>query len=700
MIKKFWIICAAMVAISSCTKDSDTELTDSELLEGGRTITATLTMPQSEDNSTKVETDYGESNIEGDDTWYFTWESDDFIYAINDTDTPCKLENLSISTDSLTATFSGTVDKYWTSCYLLYAKGGMPTRNEDGDGYDIDISTNQTGDSDQLLMVSYEDDIENSNIGSNLYHVGAFMVLDIDFSNIPPHWRNVYIKSITYTGMNTKYNNIPVADMLDDDAASVYASKDDITIDIDMYDENDEDADKKLVSDYVTNNLKLRLNILPTTLTSTDSIGISISFSNGTTYNSVSQPITTDNDTLTLERAKFYTTSVDCDFSTKELTYTFANGDFAENTYTYEINTAEHLAALAALTNAGKLNGTSGTYTFELTNDINAKSTYTTSEFTPIGYYYLTTYSSTLSEETVVSFEGTFNGNGHSISYDLEIGSGDAFITGGLFGYVNGTSTTIKNLLIESSKSTMNRSGTHASLLAATLQDGATILNCGCDSSSSLYSVRGAVGGLVGYANDNTYIYNSYNQGSVTGANNDEGTSFTNVGGLCGATFGVDGSTGVTINNCYNSGTVYYDELSTNIMYIRIGALIGLIDSHDTCSNLYYDSKFVTKIEANDDTTSDDATYLDKDNKISDTSLYSYILCNNSYGGGTAPWDDDPTPEDGSTPEDNYITSMTTDSMKMSNFVTTLNSKLPSDAVNWKVVTDGYPTLLFTETEQ
>ncbi len=186
----------------------------------------------------------------------------------------------------------------------------------------------------------------------------------------------------------------------------------------------------------------------------------------------------------------------------------FGGGDGSSAETACEIANGEQLARLAQDVNGGT------TYKgkfFKLTANIDLGG----NEWTPIGVKWN-------------CFEGTFDGNGHTVS-NFTINKPDESYLG-LFGKNKGT---IMNLGVE--KAEING-----------------------------YEF---VGGVCGY-NDGVKIQNCYNTGTVKGYNY--------VGGVCGFNCGTNYA---TIENCYNTGTVSGTE--------EIGGVCGYNDYNGTIQNCY-----------------------------------------------------------------------------------------------------------------
>lgn len=220
----------------------------------------------------------------------------------------------------------------------------------------------------------------------------------------------------------------------------------------------------------------------------------------------------------------------------------------------YEIKTEQQLFGLAKLVGTRKMDWRGNeVYTFngitiKLMNDIKL-----TKEWTPIG-----------SSDTR-TFEGTFDGNGYTVSGMKIKGSTDD--NQGFFGYVSGK---VCNLNVSGSVET---SGNNAGGITGTLNPGAVLENCSADVSvaghdriggivgnstsgsllhcSHFGNVKGnvKVGGVVG-ENWNGQIQQCSNEGNVVSLGKGVGTYGT--GGVAGRSVAKD----ALIKECYNKGNV------------------------------------------------------------------------------------------------------------------------------------------------
>ena len=242
----------------------------------------------------------------------------------------------------------------------------------------------------------------------------------------------------------------------------------------------------------------------------------------------------------------------------------------------YQIATAEELREFAKLVNGGERDASA-----VLTDDIvlnekievDENGTVTNqeelSEWTPIG--------SIISGDP---YEGTFNGDGHTIS-GLYIDSSSANYQG-LFGRVD-TGGKVQNLSVSGSVS-VSGSDHVGGVVGLNL---GTVINCAFSG-----SVKGSgiyVGGVVG-RNDGS-VKNCYNTGTVTGSGSPVGgvvgynrgsvENCYNTGEVSGNSYvgGVVGDNGGTVKNCYNTGSVSGSEY--------VGGVVGENSGSSTVENCY-----------------------------------------------------------------------------------------------------------------
>lgn len=251
----------------------------------------------------------------------------------------------------------------------------------------------------------------------------------------------------------------------------------------------------------------------------------------------------------------------------------FANTDwFGNGTKTmYTLSTAEELAGLAQLVNAGHIfKDTTIVLSDKVTIDLKDHF------WTPIGY----------KEKT--SFNGVFDGNGQIIrnlyiGEDTEEPSADniQYKSTGLFGYIGGGAI-LRNLTLEGGTvvglknlTTANYAIYTGGLVGKAISadtDSIIVKNCHNKGTSIIggfdYSSNhdgSSIGGLIGYANGKVTIDSCSNEASVT-LNGSENMAFASLGGIAGSISGH-----FTIITCRNIGSL----LSIYGKNIVLGGLIG-----------------------------------------------------------------------------------------------------------------------------
>ena len=220
-------------------------------------------------------------------------------------------------------------------------------------------------------------------------------------------------------------------------------------------------------------------------------------------------------------------------------------------------------------------NGNYGNKSYVLTDDIDMSGKYGEGKdsWTPIG-------------TSLAPFTGTFDGQGHRIT-GLYINASDSSYQG-LFGYMSGTNSAVRNLTVSGTVSgnsyvggvvgwnsgsgtvtncynTGEVTGTGASAGGVVGENSGTVENC---SNTGEVSGEGSVGGVVG--ENNGTVENCSNTGKVSGTDTSAGgvvgenngivENCSNTGEVSGegSVGGVVGENSVisTVTNCYNTGTV------------------------------------------------------------------------------------------------------------------------------------------------
>lgn len=213
----------------------------------------------------------------------------------------------------------------------------------------------------------------------------------------------------------------------------------------------------------------------------------------------------------------------------------------------YQIGTAEQLKRFRDIVNGsnGQTQNCGACAVLTAAIDLNNE------PWTPIGNF---------TEGNQIYYEGTFDGNGHTISGLNVTGN---FKYAGLFGAVK--DGTIKNLTVAGNVSPSNIQHIVGSIVG--YASNAAIENC-----SNHCSVTGhtadIVGGIAGFNVDDAKIIDCYNVGTICSA------EFVEVGG------GIVGHNTGTISNCYNVGTVSIPNRTS------VGEIVG--NNYGTVENCYY----------------------------------------------------------------------------------------------------------------
>ena len=219
----------------------------------------------------------------------------------------------------------------------------------------------------------------------------------------------------------------------------------------------------------------------------------------------------------------------------------FAGGDGSKES-PYQISTAEELYRMASIMNTYELGADKSYYV--LTNDIviNDVSNYENWEKEAPQYGW----------ESINSFQGNFNGNGHSITGLYCFVSGeDSTVGGGLFDTIS--SGIVENLILDKAMVIRLTTAEYAGALVGSVYKG-EIRNC---------QVSGIVkgphcGGVIGYASWSVVDGCSF-EGEVRGEQ----------GGYCGGIIG--SASGVVVSNCSNMGNI----LSTDEKDTNVGGIVG-----------------------------------------------------------------------------------------------------------------------------
>ena len=224
----------------------------------------------------------------------------------------------------------------------------------------------------------------------------------------------------------------------------------------------------------------------------------------------------------------------------------------------YRISTADQLKSFRDIVNGEDGTADSNpTARAELMNDIDLSSICNeTNPWTPIGNGGETSGGNT--------FEGSFDGQGHSVKNLYVTGNGNA----GLFGYVSAEGT-VKNLGVSGSSTSTSGGG------VAAINFG-SIENC---SSGVIVTATGSNNVYVGGVVDQNHgsVTNCYNTGNITVTGNNNNNDVY-VGGVVAQNY----SSG-RVTNCYNIGTIAVTDSGSSY----VGGIVGENDD-GSVTNSYY----------------------------------------------------------------------------------------------------------------
>ena len=277
--------------------------------------------------------------------------------------------------------------------------------------------------------------------------------------------------------------------------------------------------------------------------------------------------------------------------------------DEEKSAFVYEISTAAELAAFRDSVNSGM---TYEGLTIKLTADIDLSGYCTgTRGWTPIGVYKNEAYGM----DYKTSFNGTFDGNGKTIS-NLYITSNDTVqMYGALFGYIS--NATIKNFTINGSVSGTDVAGVVAATDENSTIDGITsyvdltgksgtneenitrgkvagIICCskgdvtvkGCINNGAIVAINGPAAGIVAYTDKNITIENCKNTGNISVTYMDkQNQDFGQAGGIIGVFGGNTCTCTCTVSSCENTGNITSTKSENLNRDLYVGEIIGKLNN-------------------------------------------------------------------------------------------------------------------------
>lgn len=224
----------------------------------------------------------------------------------------------------------------------------------------------------------------------------------------------------------------------------------------------------------------------------------------------------------------------------------------------YQITMPEELAWIALQTNNNSA-WSEGVYV-DLKNSLN------------LGEYVWEPIGSNSSGDNNTRWLGYFDGNGFII-YDLKIEQEAIGISyNGLFGYISGENTYVKNLGLSVPQITvLATSNTYVGSFVGYLNNG-LIQNCYSDAGNIAAGFSGVVyayvGGIVGN-NFNGQIKESYNTNEIIVNNVNENSTY--IGGIVGNNYGGE----AVVEEVYYAGEAMVDQTDLGMSTLYAGALVG-----------------------------------------------------------------------------------------------------------------------------
>ena len=212
-------------------------------------------------------------------------------------------------------------------------------------------------------------------------------------------------------------------------------------------------------------------------------------------------------------------------------TYGFTADNYSAFVGYYAISTAEELYGFAAKVNSGSTS-IKGVLTADIVVNDSVLNADGSLKGTP-------TYSWTPIGNNSYKYAGTFDGNGHTVSGLYFNNTNTQYV--GLFGYVYGSSATVKNVGVIDSY--FNGAEWVAGVVGK-CESYAKITNCYNNSTVSVYNSYAFGGGVCGHAYTYVSITKCYNAGKID--------SKRYSGGVCGLLENY-----CTMSDCYNVGSVY-----------------------------------------------------------------------------------------------------------------------------------------------
>lgn len=227
--KKFTLLVALLAMMGSCSEEyvieQELEEQQEQQTTSGISVTANITMSQTDDELARVASDYGT------DEWIFSWESGDAVYMLSHGSsaiTTGKMTQGTLASDYSSAEYSGTIETDAVNYSLLHASDDV-TFEISGTSATLSLSTVQDGDLNSMAMVSDVNSVsgisDDGGVAQSLKHICSFMVLDISFANVPDDWSDVTLSKVEYSGVNTSCTIDLSKDVEDGDFYGTYGEQ-------------------------------------------------------------------------------------------------------------------------------------------------------------------------------------------------------------------------------------------------------------------------------------------------------------------------------------------------------------------------------------------------------------------------------------------------------------------------------------------
>ena len=478
------------------------------------------------------------------------------------------LKNATISNDGKTATFTPTVvlgRDYTITAYASFEDNSLIDERADVEAIAVSKNFNDESKDAYFHTTTHnfaEDELEPLTLKRPF---GKLRLLATDY-NVTDNAKPITdVKSVTVEYTSEIPNQFDAVDGIFDNYATVASYTYNWTVDgsnyVNYYKMTD--GAMPLFADYIPANGEGQDN--PTTFK------VTVTYGNGETYSRTFNDIPVRRNALTTLKGNFFTAGanisvvVDEDFDVNM--EDVADGVYKDVNDNYYISNANGLKWVAEQVN------TMESYVNQSANIFDNKTVYIVNdidlggaEWRPIGDY---AFSRT-------SFNGTFDGQGHTIS-NFKVTEPVRWtekVTEASYGFFGNVKGTVKNLTVKNA--TVNpEGGRYSAVLVGRLHNGGKVENCHVVTSSATIN-HWQVGGLVGQNNNGNIKDCSVTGSTITGM------------AAVGAIIGMDMAAGEhTIEYCSVANTALVQNASFGASYDEsYGIAVGLVNASDIILNL------------------------------------------------------------------------------------------------------------------